>query len=381
MFQAGLLDLLSVYGVKTPEDFYRLPPGQGTYFIRRLYGIFKANHGEALRDLASAGGVKFHFATSGDLSQSNTNLPTPAFLKKLCFYSNRTLVTFPFRELKHAGRSRALRGVPAKTWRKSTLRENSPLIFGRVHTRRTPVGSVITAAGKSYALDPAAFRDFLSVISQLQPALRSGMAYLLPTFPDNAREFRGMSLRLTPANFKLEELRRQFAEEELAQSARCQFRGDLLNLYLPYFTDISLERILEIRDRQQTMYNDFQRYLENLLYGLSEAEAERRLLTFLREVDEGIRELDKKFRSIQTDYRRKNIYARIGVLSTGLAIFAGLEFAREVGQMVSAALGGATAMQLLSTRGEGKKAMGVVAADRFYLPWLIQKEAERVGGR
>jgi hypothetical protein len=379
VFQADLLGVLDEFAIKSPLDFYKLPPGRKTYCIRRLYKAFADNEEDAVGDLLSAGGVKLHFATSGDLTVPNTNLPSAPFLKKLCFYSNRTLITFPFERLSNASLSRALKGVPAKAWRNSMKRENSPLLFGHVVSGRNGYGGYVgLAGGEGYSLDPAAFADFLQVISQIRPAIDAGLTYLLPAFPDKKKEFRRLSKRLISANFKLEELNRQFMESELSNGPGFKFEGDLLNLYLPYFTGIPIERILEIRSQQQDMYNDFQRYLENLLYGLSAEETEVKFLGVLRDIDSGIRELEKKFRSVKGDYNRKDIYMGIGVLCTGLAMFAGLEWGKDIAQLVAGATGTATGIQFTANMSEKRKAQAALADDRFYLPWLIHKEAPSI---
>lgn len=79
MFQSEILELLDTFNVKDSRDFYRLPPGQQPYFIRRLYKAFVDNVASTVDEVKAVGGVKFHFRTSGDLSISNTNLPTEAF--------------------------------------------------------------------------------------------------------------------------------------------------------------------------------------------------------------------------------------------------------------------------------------------------------------
>lgn len=375
MFQADLLTVLSDFQISAAEDYYGLPPGDRTYFTRRLFKAFVDNQDDVHRDLLTAGGLRVHFATSGNLSASVTNVPSPAFLKKLCFYANRSLVSFPFRELSRAERGRAMAGVEAKAWRESMRRKNAPIIFGDVSSKRTGYGGELHLLGHGYSLDPAAFRDFLSTVSQLRPAIDAGLTYVLPTFPDRKRETRRLVSKLTTANFDLPELRRQFTEAELSDDRIVRFRGDLLNLYLPYFTHIPLERILEIRHREADMYSAFQRYLEVLLAGLSQAEGERKLLETLRDIDRGVRELDRKFRSVKAEYGRKDIYMGMGVLCTGLAIFAGIEWSKDVAQWIAAATGGATSMQYLSTRAEKAKAHQAIGDDKFYVPWLVYQAA------
>jgi hypothetical protein len=382
VFQADLLVVLDEFAIRSPLDFHKLPPGRKTYFVRRLYKAFVDSEEDAIADLLSAGGVKLHFATSGDLTVANTNVPSAAFLKKLCFYSNRTLITFPFERLSRASMSRVMKVVPAKAWRDSMKRENRPLLFGHVVSGRNGYGGYVgLAGGDGYSLDPAAFEDFLQVISQTRPAIDAGLTYLMPAFPNKKKEFKRLNKRLISANFKLQELNRQFMENELSDSPGFRFEGDLLDLYLPYFTSIPLERILEIRNQQQDMYNDFQRYLENLFFGLSAEETEAKFLGVLRDVDTGIRELEKKFQSVKKEYGRKDIYMGVGVLCTGLAIFAGYEWGKDVAQIIASATGTATGIGFTANLSDKRKAQSALADDRFYLPWLIHKQAPSISGR
>jgi hypothetical protein len=228
---------------------------------------------------------------------------------------------------------------------------------------------------RGYYIDPAAFRDFLEIVTSLKPAIDADLTYLLPAFPDKKADLRRISRKLIRANFTLPELKRQFLEEDLVERSGWRFDGDLLILYRPYFTKIPLERVLEIRDHQQDMYNAFQRYLQNLLAGFSQEDTETKLLSTLRDIDTGIRELDKKFQSVRTDYRRKDIFMGIGVLSTGLALIAGIEWGKDLAQTIASVTGAATGMQFFSAFGEKKKAMGSIAEDRFYVPWLMKREA------
>jgi len=184
---------------------------------------------------------------------------------------------------------------------------------------------------------------------------------------------RRLSKRLTSANFSLEELNHQFQEYDLYDSDLVRFEGHLLNLYLPYFKDVPIERILEIRDKQGDMYNDFQRYVQNLLAGVDQDETELRLLGFMKDVDTGIRELNRLFESTQREYYRKNIVLGLGVLSTGLALYASAEWGQEIAKYIAGATGGATGLKLLSSTADKANAMAKQAEDRFYLPWLVHK--------
>ncbi len=378
MFQNEILTLLDEFEVNTTEDFLRLPPGRKTYFISRLYKAFTKSRQEAFREISIIGGVNFHFATSGDLTSNTPNLPTHAFLKKLCFYSNRTLITFPFKEVSKPDETRLIKGVHIKEWTRSKLRKSRPIIFGELVSERTPIGGMVSAIGKSYTLDRSAFRDFIQCITLLRPAVDAGLTYLVPSFPDEKVEMRRISKKLTSANFSLEELNNQFQETELYDSETIRFEGDLLNLYLPYFKDVPLERILEIRNKQEDMYNEFQRHMENLIKGSSVEETELKLLGFLREVDTGIRELNRAFTSTKKEYARKNIVIGLGVLCTGLALYASAEWGQELAKYIAGATGGATGLKLLSSSADRSAALSRHTEDRFYLPWLVHNSTPSI---
>jgi hypothetical protein len=101
----------------------------------------------------------------------------------------------------------------------------------------------------------------------------------------------------------------------------------------------------------------------------------------LRDVDTGIRELEKKFRSVKKEYSRKDVYMGIGVLCTGLAMFAGLEWGKDIAQLIAGATGTATGIQFSANLSDKRKAHAALADDRFYVPWLIHREAPSISGR
>ena len=153
MLQSDVLRLFDEFAVASTDDFLKLAPGKKPYFISRLYKAFEKNRQEAFRDLAIIGGVNFHFATSGDLEINSPNIPTESFLKKLCFYSNRTLITFPFREVSKPEETQLLKGLHPKEWTKSKLRKSRPIVFGNISSSRGPIGGFLVSRGKSYTLD------------------------------------------------------------------------------------------------------------------------------------------------------------------------------------------------------------------------------------
>ena len=351
---------------------YRLPPGEKPYFLGRLHNAFVKNTEESLSDLKLSGGVKFHYHTSGDLTVKNTNLPNKTFLKKTSFYANRTFITFPFREIKDRKQLRLLKSKPKHEWPSSYRTAKKMMYFGKIGSgTRTPVGGAPGIVGKVYTIDSAAFDDLLTIYFQLRPAIKAGVAQVLPSFPDTAKMFRNKNLGLTSANFQLPDLQEQFYESEIESIGLSRGPSGLSHLLLPHFTNIPFERLLEIREKENDIYWEFQRRLERMLFGASEIESETIILNFLKDVDSGVRELHRKFKDIEATYKRKNIYMLIKFLSVGLSMMAPID--PEAKKTIATIIGGISAFDYLTTKEDKAKAMYENRNNQFYLPWLVFK--------
>jgi hypothetical protein len=370
MFQKKLLQLLDNFGVKCVRDYHKLPPGDKPYFIRRLYKVFVSNSQDIVSDLTKSGGVKFHFAASGNLEDPNPNVPSELLLRKMSFYANRVLVTFPFQEIKDQKQLRALRDKPKHTWNSKSVRRTYPMIFGEIYTGRDGYGGWVGLNDeKAYYIDPAAFDDMLTTCFRLRPAINAGFAYLIPHFPDNKRLSKPRKLGLTSANFTLKDLQTQFNEQNFNLADKKRQNSGLTYLLLPHFTNVPFERVLEIRAKEEELYWEFQRRLEHLLYEADQLESEQILMEFLREVDRGVRELQRKFTDIQEIYRRKSIYMLIKFICASLVLLSPVE-AREV---ISGILGSMTVFDFFTLHEQKAKEIYQLRSNRFYLPWLIFK--------
>ena len=377
MFQQRVYDILDAFKVNSSIDYYQLPPGEKPYFTKRLFKAFIKNKNEAVKKIPNSGGVNLHFQTSIQGKDNVLNVPTEAFLKKLCFYSNNTLITFPFRKIEQDITLLLRKGISSTELRKS---QKGKMLFGEINTSRTPVGGKVRLIGEGYSINSRAFDHFLSVVTTLRPAVESGFTYLFPTFPDQKRELSGVNRQTTSANFSLPELQRQFSEAPLGDGTFFRFRGDILNLYLPHFTDVPLKRVLEIRNQHSVLYSDFQKCFEGLLKSVSEDQTEIVILNFLKTVDEGIRELNREFISIQSSYSRKNVNMGIGILCTGLAMYVGAQYGQELAALIATATGGATGMQYLSGRADHNGRIDRIRTHKFYVPWTIYKSQVEIGG-
>ena len=361
-----------MFKVYSPEDYYKLPAGDKTYFINRLYKAFKKSIKYLDENLPKNGGVNFLFETSGDLQKNNTNLPTEAFLKKLNFYSNQTIVTFPFKKIKDSTQLRIYENKPKSTWtsKRNRGQNHFPIIFGEIEGIRTPVGGSVLIKGDAYHIDPFAFKDFLEVVTMLRPAINAGMTYITPDFSDKKMLFTKKNMELYQLILNIKNYFVNFQEELNFENLPKRDHLGSMNLFLPHFTNIPIEYIIEIRENENQLYMEMQRRLECLFYKSSQTESEEILYNYLKEVDLGVRELNRKFNSIQVNYKRKNIYMGIRFIAASLLLLAPLECANSI----TALLGSTSVFDFFGGLVEKQNSKRDLIDDKFYLPWQIFKD-------
>lgn len=367
VFQIEVLNILDSFRIIDVHDYYKLPHGDKLYFINRLYKAFKKSNKDLYNSLQETGGVKFLFETTGSLHSNISNLPTETFLKKLNFYSNQTLITFPFYRIPDHEKEKINKKISTLDSIKSNYKD---LIFGEISSRSTSDGSILEIRGEAYTIDPILFKEFLDVITKLRPAIEAGMTYITPDFSKKgifSQEKHGV----LSANFQHEELLRQFQEKSFANKTKSNKRNDfgISNLFLPYFTDIPIERIIEIRENEADLYADMQRKLSNLLYNSSQIDSELILYNYMKDVDNGVRELNQKFHSIKENYKRKNIYMSIKLIAASLVLLAPL----EASSIITSLLGGSTAFEFITALEENQTKKLELSDNQFYLPWKLLK--------
>ena len=349
-----MLDNFKVHEVK---GFHRLDGDDKAYFINRLYKIFDYNRALLDQELRMSGGLKLHFQTAGAASSLRSNTPTEAFLKKAAFYANHTVITYPFKD------------IATSNWRwgrdgRSRPPSERPIYFGRTKGR-APVYYTGRNETRGYMVDTKDFDDFLSVLNKLEPALGTGFIHLVPTFSSEKRPYQEGHLGLVSANFNRKDLEDQFNEFQTIKSNRQRIA--VPSLLLPHLTNVPFERIVEIRNKEEALYLDFQRRLENVIYNAKELDSETILFEFLKEIDEGVREIRAKLDEAKRRFRQKNINLLIKFLTIGLVALS----PPEARKALMAAIGGITAFDYLNVREEKSVAMEEIKGSRFYLPWLV----------
>lgn len=357
MYKSEISELLDSYKVQGKKGFHRLDGDDKAYFINRLYKIFDYKRALLDQELKMSGGLKLHFQTAGATSSLSSNTPTEAFLKKAAFYANHTVITYPFKDIASAN------------WRwgrdgRSRPPSDRPIYFGRTKGR-APVYYTGRNETRGYMVDTKAFDEFLSVLNKLKPALGTGFIHLVPTFSSEKKPYQGGYLGLISANFNRKDLEDQFNEFQTIKKHRQRIA--VPSLLLPHLTNVPFERIVEIRNKEEALYLDFQRRLENVIYNAKELDSETMLLSFLKEIDEGVREIRAKLDEVKQRFRQKNINLLIKFLAIGLVALS----PPEARNALMGVIGGITAFDYLHVREERSIAMQEIKGNKFYLPWLV----------
>lgn len=366
MSRLAIDELFEEFNVTDAASFHRLEFGLRPIFVSRLYKAIAAGYEPALQEIRAARGLKLHFAGRAARGTLIANLPSEAFIKKVALYSSRTLITFPFNEVRRPEQLR--QGAPRPEDPRKRERAGRvgprPLLFGQVVTRRTPGGGEVEAIGKAYAVDPADFDDFVSLLCQARPAIAGGVVTVLPVFNDTHQLVLRYRDGLLPAAFRLEELRQQFDEP---------VPEPIAGLYLPTCADLPFATILGLRRKEEAAFQGFQRHLGRLLYGAAGPDAEPRLLRSLEEIHNRIADLELKFRNA-----RRDLFVNEAVLGGyGLAIFLAPVGAHIGIATLQKILGSLVLKDLVKPYLDYRRQVRALREDGCYLPWRISRARRR----
>ncbi|HSG41080.1 MAG TPA: hypothetical protein VLE27_15690, partial [Thermoanaerobaculia bacterium] len=314
MAHLGLGQLLREFDVEETADYYALPPGTQSAFVSRLYSELEDHAKKGIESIKLADGLKLHFVVKELPDEGFSNLPTDAFFRKTCFYANKTLVTFPFRDSERSSHEVVRRG------HSTTLKHDKEIVsFGKYRTRRGGYGGEVQEVGKNHHLYRAEFNAFLHLLCTARPFLDSGFLTIVPSYQPEAKKFNVRTkarFGLHSANFHMDELRKQFEEEGYEDLVMGS--GVVPYLYLPYFSNLTSRDVMEVRQEEQDHYIDFQRLLTRLLSGMDDIDSEKKLLDHLREIDEGVRKLVRSYEAILKADRRRDIATLMGFVAVGL---------------------------------------------------------------
>ena len=98
-------------------------------------------------------------------------------------------------------------------------------------------------------------------------------------------------------------------------------------------------------------------------------DSETRILEFLRDVDDGVRILERRFAEISAAYRRKNIALTIKFLAAGMVWMTPVD--PDVKHTVTALIGSLSTFDYLTAREEVVAEKAKLRSERFYVPWSV----------
>lgn len=380
MSRLAVAELLDVFNVREPEDYHRLEPGLKPMFASRLYKALTADQDAALNEMRAQVGLRLHFAARARRGDVPSSLPSEAFLKKIAFYARRTLVTYPFHEVRSVAQ---LRGPMPGTGPRS---QGQPMLFGEITTRRTPHGGEVEAVGRAYAVDPADFDDFLDLLCRARPAIEAGVLHVLPVFPDTHQTLLRYRSDLLPANFQAAGLKAQF--EEADPSGTLVTGPEAITaLYLPMLADLPFDRVLRVRRQEESAYHALQDHLARVVHRGDQLRSERELLEYLEKIDQGVKELHQKARAALHHFlveEGKQVAAgAVGALVRGVfpmvAGGLGLLLTPFIARAVKETLETTFDVRFEFKAGnvvkpylEYRRELRGLAADEFYVPWKVQ---------
>ena len=371
MAHLGLGQLLREFEVEGTADYYALPPGKQSAFVSRLYSELEDHAKKGIESLKLADGLKLHFVVKDLPDEGFSNLPTDAFFRKTCFYANKTLVTFPFRDSERSSQEVVRRG------HSRTLKHDKEIVsFGKYRARRGGYGGEIQEIGKNHHLHRGEFDAFLHLLCTARPFLDSGYLTIVPSYQPEAKRFdirTKARLGLHSANFRLDELRRQFEEEGYQDLVMGS--GVVPYLLLPYFSDLGSEEVLTVRQEESYLYADFQRTLAGLLGGLQGLDSEKKLLDHLKEIDEGVGKLMRRIEAIRKSERKRDVTALIGFVAMGLVTLLPVASAAAVGALLGT--GSFSAFRYIEARRQTDPEKARLKEDEFYLMWRLLEPEKR----
>ena len=373
MAHLGLGQLLREFDVEETADYYALPPGTQSAFVSRLYSELEDHAKKGIESIKLADGLKLHFVVKELPDEGFSNLPTDAFFRKTCFYANKTLVTFPFRDSERSSHEVVRRG------HSTTLKHDKEIVsFGKFRTRRGGYGGEVQEVGKNHHLYRAEFNAFLHLLCTARPFLDSGFLTIVPSYQPEAKRFNIRTkarFGLHSANFHLDELRRQFEEEGYENLELGT--GVVPYLLLPYFSNMSSEDVLTVRQEEDYLYSDFQRKLAGLLGGLPDLDSEKKLLDHLKEIDDGVSKLIRSAEAIRKAERKRDMTALLGFVAIGLVTLLPAASAAAVGALLGTS--SFSVFKYIEARRQTDPVKARLKEDEFYLMWrLLEPSANRL---
>jgi hypothetical protein len=223
--------------------------------------------------------------------------------------------------------------------------------------------------------------SFLKIISRYRELVEANFIVPIPSYSftndDDMGDFNNPEDRLNinkeigketlEINLEIEDIKKQFFE--LSNSENSLPAGSV-DIFLPHFKNITTNEIIKLRMNEQNAFIKYHRYLEKFFLDSSRSYNERDILNCLKDIDNGIREIDSIFKII----KKKNLYNSLGV-TVGLSCVALCLFMpKEIAEYIRAIVGGATGVATLKYLASKVESFEKIINKEFYFPWLIHRK-------
>lgn len=224
-------------------------------------------------------------------------------------------------------------------------------------------------------------KDFISFLLEHKDLVKDN--YLVPTFDhkevDNADDW-GNSDPITEwktytystgkeaykINLDLSEVKKQFFE--IPSQTKLPFGS--VDLFLPHLEKIDFKTIISLRKKEENAFIRYHSYLKDFILKMEGADDERKILYAMEEVDDGIRQVEEKFKIIKSSNAFINSSILVGLASIGLCIFLPEEIVEYI-EAVAGGTAGATALKYFSSVKESKLK---TKDNDFYFPLMLHQK-------
>lgn len=366
MANQGISEILQEFQVNTPVDYHRLSPGTKGNFVSMLHGALRTHSDHSIGVIRDSPGMKMHFAVPS-VKGEKTNLPSEVFLRKICMYSNKVVVTFPFHEALSPSELKLQEKHPAQD------RQRDLVYFGSFDTERTGYGGEVSEHALCHHLERQEFDVFIQFLCAARKFIEHGILHVIPSYHPEAKRFKSASRGargILSANFDDTALRRQFEEKGLSEDSNHELAG--VRLLLPSFAKLSTDEVIRIREEDLPYFLAFQNDLQRLVSDFGRQDSEHKLLEKMQEIDARLIDLNRRVgKHLSTPAEKYSEFAkillRIPILNLAVPVAGGIA---SVAELVAFGLG-------LGAYEKARAAELVKAADVFVM-WHLQHPKYRL---
>jgi hypothetical protein len=299
MAQIDLVQLFNDFKINSLHDYKTLPHRDKSIFASRLYKKLTNRKYEEyiFGSIKSNEGVRFHYDCQPG-KYDKTQIAT--FLKKLSFYSDKSLITIPLKGRSITKQDFALNG-------KRFHIDEDKMLFGEIEIADQSEygGEIVELKDNALIIEKASFDHLVETIAENKKLLeKDDTLYFFTGLAAQIKKRMTNSLDLTSANFNLDSLKAQFYE--FGDRSAEYYQTVMPPILLPQFTNVPVEHLIEIEKQEAQLYFKFHSRIRDILK--SKIDKEKELLHFMQEIDNEIKLLRTRFEIIKSAYLKKNVF-------------------------------------------------------------------------